>query len=153
VARPIDTTPFEKAPCTTLTSEQLGQLSITTPPQPDPGNKLGPGCEWNAYDEVGLTVGGRLLTVGSSLAKLYRQHEQGGLPFFQPTEVSGYPAVLTDSLDAVPKGKCSAEVGVRDDLLYSVQVTISSDSKDYANPCPVAQKAAELAISTMKGTN
>ncbi len=49
-----------------------------------------------------------------------------------------------------PKGKCDASVAVRDDLIYSVQVTISSDSKDYENPCPVAQKAAELAVSTMK---
>ncbi|OXM66402.1 DUF3558 domain-containing protein [Amycolatopsis vastitatis] len=152
VERPLDTSKFEKDPCSALTVGQLSQLGITTEPKPMPEDKLGPSCDWNAYDEIGLTVGARLLTIGSSLANLYKQHEQGELPLFQPVVISGYPGILVDLDNAKPQGKCSAEVGVRDDLLYSVQVTISSDAKDYADPCPVAKKAAELAVSTMKGS-
>ena len=151
VAHPIDTARFEKEPCAALTAGQLAQLRITTAPKPDAGNKLGPGCEWNAYDEIGLTVGAALLTAGSSLATLYKQNEQGDWKLFKPVaDVAGYPGVLLDELDAQPKGNCGLSVAVRDNLIYSLSVTISSGSKDYGNPCPVAQKAAELAVSTMK---
>jgi hypothetical protein len=150
VAQPLDVSRFEKEPCVALTPAQLTQFGITRPPKPMPEDALGPSCTWNGLDEGGVTVGARLLVSGS-LAALYEKHAQGGLPFFQPVaDISGYPGVLTDLLDAQPQGKCSAEIAVSDDRLYSVQVTISRSSKDYADPCPVVQKAAEMAVSTMK---
>ncbi|MEV7091769.1 DUF3558 domain-containing protein [Amycolatopsis sp. NPDC051045] len=150
VSRPLDVSRFEKEPCVVLTPEQLAEFGITRQPKSMPEDALGPSCTWNGLDEGGVTVGTRFLSSGS-LAGLYKKHEQGGLPYFQPVaDIAGYPGVLTDLLDVQPQGKCSAEVAVSDDRLYSVQVTISSDAKDYANPCPVAQKAAELAVSTMK---
>ncbi len=134
-----------------LTAGQLSQLGITTQPKPDLASKLGPSCEWNAFDEIGITIHATLLTIGSSLAKVYQQHAQGQWPFFEPVaDVSGYPGVLLDSLDAQPKGKCQLIVGLRDDLAYSVQVSIDTDSKEYGNPCPVLRKATEMAVSTMK---
>ncbi|MEU5257641.1 DUF3558 domain-containing protein [Amycolatopsis sp. NPDC021455] len=151
VAQPIDTARYEKQPCAALTAGQLSQLGITTQPKPDLANKLGPSCEWNAFDQAGFTIGATLLTVGSSLAKVYKQHDQGQWPFFKPVaDVSGYPGVLLDSLDAQPKGKCQLVVAVRDDLVYSVQGDLDPDSTDYANPCSIVQKAAEMAVSTMK---
>ncbi|MEQ0563057.1 DUF3558 domain-containing protein [Amycolatopsis sp. NEAU-NG30] len=151
VAQPLDTARYEKEPCAALTVDQLSQLGITTQPKPDLESKLGPGCEWNAFDEVGVTLHATLLTAGSSLAKLYKQHEQGQWPFFEPvSDLSGYPGVLLDSLDAQPKGKCQIGVGVRDDLVYSVQVSVDPESKNYSDPCPVVRKAAEMAVSTMK---
>ncbi|MEU0530409.1 DUF3558 domain-containing protein [Amycolatopsis tolypomycina] len=150
VSRPLDVSRFEKEPCAALVPGQLAEFGITRQPNSMPGDALGPSCTWNGLDEGGVTVGARLL-VGGSLAGLYKRHEQGGLPHFEPVaDISGYPGVLTDLLDAQPQGKCSAEVAVSDDRLYSVQVTISRNSEDYANPCPVAKKAAEMAVSTMK---
>lgn len=151
VAQPIDTSRYEKQPCAVLTADQLAQLGITTQPKPDLENKLGPSCEWNAFDQAGFTIGATLLTVGSSLAKVYKQHDQGQWPFFEPVaDVSGYPGVLLDSLDARPKGKCQLIVAVRDDLVYSVQGDLDPDSSAYANPCSIVQKATEMAVSTMK---
>jgi hypothetical protein len=151
VAQPIDTARYEKEPCAALTTTQLSQLGIETQPKPDLQNKLGPSCEWNAFDDAGMTIGATLLTVGSSLAKVYQQHDQGKWPFFEPVaDVSGYPGVLLDSLDAQPKGKCQLVVAVRDNLVYSVQGDIDREAKDYGNPCPVVQKATEMAVSTMK---
>ncbi|MEV6872823.1 DUF3558 domain-containing protein [Amycolatopsis sp. NPDC051128] len=152
VSRPLDVSRFEKEPCAALTPGQLADFGVTRQPNSMPGDALGPSCTWNGLDEGGVTVGTRLLISGN-LASLYKKHEQGGLPFFRPVaDISGYPGVLTDLLDAQPQGKCSAEVAVSDDRLYSVQVTISRNSRDYADPCPVVQKAAELAVSTMKGS-
>jgi hypothetical protein len=152
VAHPLETSRFEKEPCATLSSEQLGQLGITTAPKPMPEDKLGPSCTWNADDDGGLNLGARLLTVGSSLASLYKQRDQGRWKLFEPVaDVAGYPGVLLDPSSAQPKGKCELSVAVRDDLIYSLQVDMLQSSKDYANPCPVVQKAAEMAVSTMKG--
>lgn len=151
VAQPIDTTRYEKQPCASLTALQLAQLGITTPPKPELENKLGPSCEWNAFDQAGFTIGATLLLQGSSLAKVYTQHDQGQWPFFKPVaDVSGYPGVLLDSLDVQPKGKCQLVVAVRDDVVYSVQGDLDPESRDYDNPCSIVQKATELAVSTMK---
>jgi hypothetical protein len=152
VTSPIDTSKFEKEPCAALMPAQLADLGIGAQPKPDLENKLGPGCTWNGLDEpAGLSVTGTLLTIGGSLRNLYKKHAAGELPYFEPVpDVSGYPGALVDDLDSQPKGDCAMEVAVRDDLLYSVQVSLTPSSKSYAAPCPVAQKAAEMAISTMK---
>lgn len=151
VANPINTARYEQDPCAALTGEQLQKLNITTQPKADLSNKLGPDCTWNAFDQIGLTVGATLLTAGSSLVNLYKLHEQGSFPYFQPVaDVSGYPGVLLDDLDAKPKNMCGMSVAVRDDLIYSVQVTIDPDKEEAKDPCPVAQKIAEMAVSTMK---
>jgi hypothetical protein len=151
VEHPLDTTRYEQKPCDALSAEQLSQLGIATAPRPDVGNKLGPGCEWNAYDDAGLTVGARILTAGSSLAKLYLQHEQGAWPYFKPvSDVAGYPGVLMDGVRAVPNSTCDLSVAVRDDLIYSVQVRIDPKKEEANDPCPVVQRIAELAVSTMK---
>jgi len=151
VAQPLDPARYQKQPCAALTAGQLSQLGITTQPKPDLESKLGPSCEWNAFDEIGITIHATLLTIGSSLANVYKQHDQGQWPFFKPVaDISGYPGVLLDSLDAQPKGKCQLIVGLRDDLAYSVQVSVAPDAKDYGDPCPVLQKVTEMAVSTMK---
>jgi hypothetical protein len=150
VARPLGTARFEKEPCTALKQEQLAQLGIATQPKPDLENRLGPGCEWNAFDEVGFTVVGRFLTVGSSLSNIYKLQEQGEWPYFHPlSDVSGYPGVLLDTHER-PKNTCQLVVGVRDDLIYSAQISVNSTAKAYGDPCPLLQKAAEMAVSTMK---
>jgi hypothetical protein len=149
VAQPLDTARYEQDACAALTKDQLTQLGITTAPKPDPSN-LGPGCDWNAFDEIGFTLDSRLLTSGSSLANIYGLQKQGEWSYFQPVaDVSGYPGVLVDD-DDPPKNTCQLLVGVRDDLLYSVQISVSPDASIYGNPCPTLQKVAEMAVSTMK---
>jgi hypothetical protein len=151
VAHPIDTSPYQREPCSVLSVDQLAQLGIKTEPKPDLATKAGPGCEWNAYDDMGLTVGSRLLTAGSSLANLYQQHAQGAWPFFEPVpDVSGYPGVLLESVEAQPKSVCGMSVAVRDDLIYSVQIRIDPQKEEAKDPCPVVRKIAEMAVSTMK---
>jgi hypothetical protein len=151
VPRPLDTARYERQPCDVLSGDQLASLKITTTPTPDVNDKLGPGCEWNAYDEVGLTVGARLLTAGSSLANLYQEHEQGAWPYFEPvSDVAGYPGVLMDGVRAVPKSTCDMSVAVRDDMIYSIQLRIDPRKEEANDPCPVVRKIAEMAISTMK---
>nr|AXL06372.1 DUF3558 domain-containing protein [uncultured bacterium] len=150
VATPIDTARYEKEPCAALTADQLSMLGITTQPKPDLATTPGPGCEWNAFDEVGLTVDGTLLTAGSSLAGVYQKHEAGAWKFFQPVpDVSGYPGVLFDD-KAQPHNFCGMSVAVRDDLIYSMQVTIDPEKKEANDPCSLTRKIAEMAVSTMK---
>ena len=151
VAHPLNTAKFEADPCAALTSAQAQQLGITAQPNADTQDKLGPRCTWNGADEpAGHTVTGALLTAGSSLAKIYNLQKAGMLPYFQPVDVAGYPGVLNDNRTAQPKGRCALAVGIRDDLVYSVRVDVESKAPDYADPCPLAQKMGELAISTMK---
>ncbi|WP_410606962.1 DUF3558 domain-containing protein [Amycolatopsis sp. lyj-109] len=151
VAHPIDTSRYEREPCSALSADQLSQLGIKTEPKSDLAAKGGPGCEWNAYDDIGWTVGARLLTAGSSLANLYEQHAQGAWPFFEPVpDVSGYPGVLLESVETRPKSVCGMSVALRDDMIYSVQIRIDPQKEEANDPCPVVRKIAEMAVSTMK---
>jgi hypothetical protein len=151
VSHPLEIARYEREPCAALTSDQLATLGITTQPKPDLQDKLGPGCQWNAYDEIGITVGAALLTAGSSLIDLYKQHEQGAWPYFEPvSDVAGYPGVLMDGIRAAPKSTCDLSVAVRDDLIYSIQLRIDPQKEEANDPCSVVRKIGEMAVSTMK---
>ncbi|WP_103350646.1 DUF3558 domain-containing protein [Amycolatopsis sp. CA-128772] len=149
VVQPLDTARYEQDPCAALTKDQLAQLRITISPEPDPSN-LGPGCDWNAFDEVGFRLDSKLLTSGSNLANIYKLQKQGEWSYFKAiADVSGYPGVLVDD-DNPPKNTCQLMVGLRDDLVYSVQISVSPDSQINGDPCPTLQKVGEMAVSTMK---
>lgn len=148
VANPIDTSVLEKQPCTALTAAQLGELGIAAQPEPQLDNPAGPGCDWDAYDEIGLALDGAFITAGSSLAGSYAKAERGGYDNFRPTSFAGYPGYLRGKPS---KDHCVAVVAVRDNLLYNMQSTVSKDSPYYGNPCEIAKKAAELAVTTMSG--
>jgi Protein of unknown function (DUF3558) len=72
VAHPLDTSAFQKNPCSVLTSAQLTQFNIGAKGAADSSNPLGPSCNW--YDGTGpsrMTLGVTFLTAGQGLDGIY----------------------------------------------------------------------------------
>ncbi|MGW4521098.1 DUF3558 family protein [Amycolatopsis sp. NPDC004378] len=112
---------------------------------------VGPKCAWEDPDdpinnvEVALAVRG-----GGGLSGVYSAHARGETAFFEPTEISGYPAVYSDPEDLRGKGTCSVIVGIRDELAVDIIASFQTTSPHYPEPCLAAGRAAEVVVATLK---
>ncbi|MBV9844416.1 MAG: DUF3558 family protein, partial [Kutzneria sp.] len=119
VKTPIDTTRFQAAPCTMLTTAQTQPFTITKPGDANAGTSaLGPGCSWsNAATGTGFTV--EFITANpKGLSALYANKDiitKGG-GYFEAATVQGYPAIFESSVDQRKEGTCGLDVAVSDAL-------------------------------------
>lgn len=151
VANPLGAEKYLQNPCGLMTTAQTAELGGMTAPEEDLRGVAGPQCKWRDPSEKinNLTIA-FLVAGAGGLSGAYAAHEQGGTAYFEPTEISGYPAVYIDQIDARKQGTCSLTVGIRDDLAMSIIASFQTTSPNYSNPCPIAAKAAEFAVATLK---
>jgi Protein of unknown function (DUF3558) len=152
VAHPLDTTAFQKVPCSVLTGAQLQQLTITATGQPDT-TPLGPGCHWDNQtgpSKMDLTV--YIVTAGQGLSGPYSQKDT--YQVFEPQQdIGGYPALIAMTDDARPQGDCQIAIGAsnKQEITVEGQLKTGVDkAPDMANPCPRVRAAAEAVIATIK---
>lgn len=154
VANPLDTTAFQKAPCSVLTSAQLQKLTIAAAGQPDLTDPLGPVCHWDDQTgsskmNLGIYVGG---TAVPGLSGPYSQ--KGNYQVFEPQpDIGGYPALIAMTDDARPQGDCQIAIGVSNTQEVSVEGQLKTGvdkAPDMSNPCPRVRAVAEAVIATIK---
>ncbi len=153
VAHPLDTTAFQKAPCSVLTAAQLQQLNVAAAGQPKVDDPLGPACDWhdqNGPSKIDLGVG--FVTAGQGLAGPYSQ--KSNYEVFEPQQdIGGYPALIAMTDDARPQGDCQILIGVTNKLALSIEGLLKTGvdkSPDMSNPCPRVRAVAEAVIATIK---
>lgn len=144
VKDPLDTTKWQQNPCSVLPAATLAQLGATSPGQP---KKVRPGCDWFIQSTAAnwdVTV--QFVTDDPhGLSTVY--DDRSDTSKFQPTTVSGYPAVIYRR-QGDQQTDCSTAVGVTDKLYYEADV-LSMPSGD---PCSVAKTVATDALATMKSS-
>lgn len=153
VENPIDTAEFEAAPCSVAPSAQLKKAGFEMkPPETQLDNATGPQCKWKFAQSGYGAVAAKFISISDrGLSELYDQRDTNFRELFvEIPSVAGYPGVIYDTKDARKTGLCAVVVGVRDDQAYEVATLLISDNPDYATPCKVAQKVAEIAVTTMK---
>jgi hypothetical protein len=160
VPHPLDTTKFQKDPCSMLTAAQLQQLhdSMSAGTMPQLRNSsAGPGCFWgNPNNGTDTTVSVALLTAGDGLSMTF-QNKGDYHAFEQLPDIQGYPAIVAMHADGRNQGQCAIQVGVTDHLVMSVQVGVSNVplngqvNQYYKQPCTPAQQAAAAAMTTLRG--
>ncbi|MCU1681535.1 MAG: hypothetical protein JWQ81_2274 [Amycolatopsis sp.] len=147
VANPLDVSKFEQNPCGVLTAAQASQLANLTKTS---GNSSGnsPICSWkdDSYNDIGF---GFVRGGGLSDAYGYQDSESGY--FKVAPDVDGYPAVFSGPTDDRSKGGCQIGVGVSNTEVLTVDSSFVASSPYYSDPCSLSQKAAEAAITTLKG--
>lgn len=153
VDNPIDTTQWESDPCAVTTEDQVGSAGFPTPEiEPDPDSPGGPSCRWLWENELSSAGGTFFTGVKEGLSHFYARHKVGKTKVLEPlAPIEGHPAVIALTDDTRANGECTVDVGLRDDLLYTVQMNADSDSRWYEDPCKAAQELATLAVQTMKG--
>lgn len=154
VAEPIDAAAFESDACAILTQQQLKSVGMTLDDtESDPDFAAGPTCDWFLSPVRAGSIHGALLTANpEGLSLTYAKNDAGEWGLFKPTSIAGYPAVIVSRADDRKDGHCNLDIGIRDDLVFSIDVSASFDeSPNRKDPCGAAKKLAPLAIETMKG--
>lgn len=145
IANPLDMSAGLHHPCQLVRSDQLTQFHLVPP-----GAATGGGCTWspNVAQLPGYWSG---VAMGAGIAGLYQR--RSAIAVFQPTTISGYPAVHTAATAADQRhGKCTVEIGVARDTLVDVSVTVPpSQSFDYTDPCDDVDSFAGAVIANAEG--
>lgn len=146
VASPLNTSAIESNACSALSAAKRTELGLGEGEQRT--TSVGPGCSlFAADDRLNQIEISPVLANKNGLSDVY--DTKANNEYFEPTEISGYPAVYAASLDARKSGKCGLFVGVTDQL--AVNILVQYDNGPGASePCPVAQKVGEAMIETLK---
>lgn len=146
VASPLNTASIESNACSALSAAKRSELGLGEGEQRT--TSVGSGCSlFAADDRLNQIEISPVLANKNGLSDVY--DTKANNEYFEPTEISGYPAVYAASLDARKSGKCGLFVGVTDQL--AVNILVQHDNGPGASePCPVAQKVGEAMIETLK---
>jgi hypothetical protein len=156
VAKPLDTSRAQAAPCSVLTPAQVSSLGIVATGKAH-DSATGPACSWDdttaTPTPVSIGIGFVTKSTGG-LSSLYVQAESlksnGG--YFEPVApVQGYPAVLYSQVDYRKRAKnadCNMAVGVSDALQFTVGVTVMTPTPQL-DPCVIEKKAVDMIMTTL----
>jgi hypothetical protein len=150
VSNPLDVSKFEKNPCGLLSNAQANQILTVTRSLVSPGATDSTICAWK--DEGGAEISLGMVGGNGGLSASYSQHRADSPGYFIPVpDIEGYPALLASVADLRSKGSCTVAVGVRDDEVMVVNMNWVVHAPGQGDPCQLAQKAAGLAVVTIKG--
>ncbi|SFJ53195.1 DUF3558 domain-containing protein [Amycolatopsis sacchari] len=149
VANPLPTDALVSDPCSALSAEQVQNIGLSGPGTSEQSD-AGPMCKWkSATSQFNAVFISPITANKNGLNDIYANKPKD--KYFEPTTVSGYPAVYADILDSRANGDCSLWVGVTDQLAVSVSTQIGS-GQNKSNPCPVVERVATAMIQHLQGS-
>ncbi|HVX44397.1 MAG TPA: DUF3558 family protein [Mycobacteriales bacterium] len=128
VRHPLDPRAFftTKAICTVLTPNQLHTFGIRNIRLLNPEiTRVSASCGWADFDN-GRNVDAIFELSLGGLTGIYEGHQQdpGGLAYFEPTEVDGYPAIFDQNVDERSSGFCELDVGISDSIYVALNAKL-----------------------------
>jgi Protein of unknown function (DUF3558) len=154
IKTPLDASKYLPQPCSILSANTLKELNISKPGTADTsgplGQSVGPTCQWHTDDSPSRVYGFTIVTGNPhGLADIIRAGKKDFPGYFEPTEVSSYPAVFAGLTDDRPSGGCNVDVGISDKV--SIRVGIQSNEDVGAKGCDLVKQLAATVIQTLKG--
>jgi hypothetical protein len=146
VTQPLNASALVAKPCSSLTLSNVAGVGLTDAISNSDSDANGKACSWAG--EAGGAVAVSWDTANThGLSDLYAK--QSTYAYWQPTTVTGYPAVYGDGLgDQRANGDCVLNVGVSDQLAFFVQYNNPANA---TQACSLAGKAAADVIANLKG--
>ncbi|MBV9846955.1 MAG: DUF3558 domain-containing protein [Kutzneria sp.] len=133
-------------PCDLLGDEQLHNLGVT-----GPGVVEGSACQWTPEGAVWPPFHASVDVTSGGLEQLYRHRTTSSV--FEPTQISGYPAVNTaENSTKRRQGQCTTQIGVAQTALLLVSVNradLTSSAED-RDPCHDVDLIAMSVMATLK---
>jgi hypothetical protein len=141
IALPMDVSQYLTDPCSMLKPGQAVTRELSE------GFADGPKCTWSAKTPQQPELTATIDTASGGLEGLYRKRSR--LPYFEPTDVQGYPAVRHDEQRTIPdKGRCTVSVGLSETALLTVTSSIADPKTlNYPVPCPDADLLAGAIVT------
>jgi hypothetical protein len=148
VKNPRDVAALARRPCELLTSQQAAGFGLDLPPKQYDAALGDVGCKWTSTTRdrrIFRTVYISTFTNNPTLEVVYRRER--GRPFFELTEIAGYPAIVTRSNPDLPH----CNVDVKPAELQSVSVSYDSDTfnNDPQQACVVGKQVAAAALMNL----
>lgn len=148
VKAPRDVALLARRPCELLTSQQATQFGLDLPPRQYDAALGDVGCKWTSIAgdrRTARAVYISTFTNNPTLEVVYSREK--GRPFFEVTEITGYPAVVTRSNPNLPHCNIDVKTAERQ------SVSISYDSKEFdSNPqqaCVVGKQVAAAVLMNL----
>lgn len=150
VSDPVDIAPLRQDPCAALSTAQTRERNLEQG-ESEAMSDGSPTCIYNYADGSGSRV--RFVQVQdftNGLDDVYARAD--GLAVFEPTEVEGHPAVITQThQDDRDEGYCDLQVGLTDEYVVSLIAQISASSDDHPQGCEVTEVLAGDMIHHLRG--
>jgi hypothetical protein len=149
VKKPLDASKYIAAPCSSLTDAQLKDIGNSGLARLSSDDN-GPACNWHLGPSNDTFVGvGYFTSVKTGLSNLYALNDTGWWEhgYFEPTELDGYPAAYVSISDNRKDGACGIAVGIRDELMFSIDVK----GRPGDDGCTAAKNVASLVLKNIRG--
>jgi len=148
VTNPRDVAVMARRTCELLTPQQAGGFGLDLPPQQFEGLFGTVNCEWRTTTRdrrVVRRVGVSVFTDNPTLEVVYRQ--RASHPFFELTQIGGYPAIATRSNADLP----ICDIDLKPAERQSVTVSYSSEEfdNDPQQACSVGKQVAEAVLTDL----
>lgn len=149
VANPRDLTTMTRRPCDLLTPQQATGFRLDLPADQLTGLHGTLRCKWTTTTGSAQEIV-RMLDVGLSadspaFEAAYRRER--GLPFFQLTDIAGYPALVTRTNASLPI--CTVRVKVAQDQSFSVDYEDKELNKNPQQSCEVGERMAAAVLTNV----
>ncbi len=148
VKNPRDVAAVARRPCELLTSQQATEFGLDLPPKQLDGVLGNLDCKWTSTTRdrrIFRTVYISTYTNNLTLEAVYDRRK--GLPFFELTDISGYPAIVTRPVADQPH----CDIDVKSAERQSVTVSYDSDTfnNDPQQACVVGKQVAAAALMNL----
>ncbi|MFI5607597.1 DUF3558 domain-containing protein [Amycolatopsis sp. NPDC051903] len=145
------TTAVESDPCSAITAAQIESLGGKVQSTQTENDPTGNNCVWTYSGEYGTITAGFTSANKEGLSSLYASSKDGSLTTFKPQPaVDGYPAVVY-AQGGEGAGVCTLAVGVRNDLLYTINSRLDTANPRESDSCGLATDVAKFAVEHLKG--
>ncbi len=148
VDNPRDVAALARRPCELLTSQQAAGFELDLPPKQYDAELGDVGCKWTSTtrdQRTFRTVYISTFTNNLTLEAVYdREH---GRPFFELTEIAGYPATVTRSNPGLPI--CNIDVKPAERQSISVSYRSETFDKDPQQACVVGKQVAAAVLMNL----
>lgn len=147
VNKPLDPAPLVGQPCDALSAQDRADLGLAEGRTRDMATLDAKACSWKFTKESLNRADLAVITANpDGLSTIYRNKDNNA--YFEPTEISGYPAAYTSIIDDRDSGTCELWVGVNDQTTLFIVASLENGDAT-TDPCPVAGQVAEAAIDTL----
>lgn len=148
VKNPRDVAAMARRTCELLTPQQAKGFGLDLPPEQRDGLFGTLDCEWmhrTREREILRTVNVSLFTNNPTLEVAYSQDR--GLPFFELTEIAGYPAIVTRT--NADQAICDIEVKPAERQSVSVTYYTKESKNNPQQSCEVGKQVAAAVLMNL----
>jgi hypothetical protein len=146
VTNPRDVTAMARRPCELLTAQQAAQFGLDLPPVQRPGLFDTLTCGWRHTTRKTIrTVDVSMFTNNPTLEVAYNQDRNN--PFFELTEISGYPAIVTRT--NADQAICDIDIKVAERQSVSLTYYSEEFASDPQRACVVGKQVAAAMIANL----